>query len=532
MRRQVLKFLRNFASTKTDQKVIAQMRGIVDKIAKMTEDGSAEVRVEALELLCKLKVTHDMRFFGDKLKALDQKKLAAIKSARPTEAEENMQIEEEIYQPPPAAVPLVVPMICESTAPVKSMKDLEKELKSRNKMEDVSAKSSSIQTNKANSILQMQLNDLSSQSEAVRLNSYQQIASKSPSLKDKDGIYFTLKSKATKESSPNILKLILLIVKKYSPSDTIDLESIEFLCMHDWRKCKHLLTEFVQANRISQAAEDYIRNNAQLFSPASLPKATPSQTLSTNSQSGVSIRQLMVELSALASKMSNPVRDLRIEGAVQALRLLEQLPKVNSENDLTPAIGWNQDMMNQFFNVAKFRLMEPEYELPAKYARLLIEMIHKGIAFKSKSIRLLLPSVFSRAEGHPEIKLLMSELAQNNPVFIFSVLLGEISNENTRDVPLEFIIENNELFIRNADLKAYMGPLLNIIFNSPLDARLKNNCEKLLDQIVELCGETVLEAEVKKARIGFADSYLAKFNICGSKFAQAAQPSKSVVNRV
>lgn len=90
MRRQVLKFLRNFASNKTDQKVIAQMRGIVDRIAKMTEDGSAEVRVEALELLCKLKVTHDMRFFGDKLKALDQKKLAAIKSARPTEAEEKI----------------------------------------------------------------------------------------------------------------------------------------------------------------------------------------------------------------------------------------------------------------------------------------------------------------------------------------------------------------------------------------------------------------------------------------------------------
>lgn len=126
----------------------------------------------------------------------------------------------------------------------------------------------------------------------------------------------------------------------------------------------------------------------------------------------------------------------------------------------------------------------------------------------------------------------MSELAQNNPVFIFSVLLGEISNENTRDVPLEFIIENNELFIRNADLKAYMGPLLNIIFNSPLDARLKNNCEKLLDQIVELCGETVLEAEVKKAKIGFADSYLAKFNISGSKFSQPSQPNKAPANRL
>lgn len=129
-------------------------------------------------------------------------------------------MEEEVYQPAPVAV---VPMICESTAPAKSMKELERELKSRNKMEDISAKSSNIQNNKANSVLQMQLNDLSSQSEAVRLNSYQQIASKSPSLKDKDGIYFTLKSKATKESSPNILKLILLIVKKYSPSETIDL---------------------------------------------------------------------------------------------------------------------------------------------------------------------------------------------------------------------------------------------------------------------------------------------------------------------
>lgn len=65
--------------------------------------------------------------------------------------------------------------------------------------------------------------------------------------------------------------------------------------MHDWRKCKHLLTDFVQTSRFTQAAEDYIRNNSHLFSTGSVTKNTPppSQTPIANTPSGVTIRYLM-----------------------------------------------------------------------------------------------------------------------------------------------------------------------------------------------------------------------------------------------
>jgi len=35
--------------------------------------------------------------------------------------------------------------------------------------------------------------------------------------------------------------------------------------MHDWKKAKNLLLDFVQTNRFSLAAEDFIKNNSALF---------------------------------------------------------------------------------------------------------------------------------------------------------------------------------------------------------------------------------------------------------------------------
>lgn len=60
------------------------LRGLVEKIGKLTEDGTETVRKEALEFLCALKKVHGMKYFGDKLKNLDPKKLTVIRNAVPS----------------------------------------------------------------------------------------------------------------------------------------------------------------------------------------------------------------------------------------------------------------------------------------------------------------------------------------------------------------------------------------------------------------------------------------------------------------
>lgn len=69
------------------------LRGLVEKIGKLTEDGAETVRKEALEFLCTLKKVHGMKYFGDKLKNLDPKKLSVIQLAKPSEGQELAEME-------------------------------------------------------------------------------------------------------------------------------------------------------------------------------------------------------------------------------------------------------------------------------------------------------------------------------------------------------------------------------------------------------------------------------------------------------
>jgi hypothetical protein len=50
-----------------------------------------------------------------------------------------------------------------------------------------------------------------------------------------------------------------------------------------------------------------------------------------------------------------------MEAAEKAIKIMEMLPKINSESDLIPSAGWNQELINQFYNITKFRLSEPEH---------------------------------------------------------------------------------------------------------------------------------------------------------------------------
>lgn len=105
------------------------------------------------------------------------------------------------------------------------------------------------------------------------------------------------------------------------------------------------------------------------------------------------------------------------------------MPKISSESDLNTNNGWNQQLINQFYNIAKFRLSELDYEIGSSYCKVLLEMINKGIAVKNKGVRLILPTVFGKLkQGHADMKQLLNVLTQSNPIFIFSVMLGEIHN--------------------------------------------------------------------------------------------------------
>lgn len=73
-----------------------------------------------------------------------------------------------------------------------------------------------------------------------------------------------------RESNPNILRVILQCVKK-SVHSVLGLEHIELLTYHDWRKCKSLLVEFIQGNKINLGALEFVKNQGLLGQSHSVP---------------------------------------------------------------------------------------------------------------------------------------------------------------------------------------------------------------------------------------------------------------------
>lgn len=54
------------------------LRVLTDKIIQLTEDGVVKVRNQALDVLIAFKTTFGMKFFGEKVRALDPKKLQTL----------------------------------------------------------------------------------------------------------------------------------------------------------------------------------------------------------------------------------------------------------------------------------------------------------------------------------------------------------------------------------------------------------------------------------------------------------------------
>lgn len=113
---------------------------------------------------------------------------------------------------------------------------------------------------------------------------------------------YSIKSNGIKESSPNVLKLVLQIVKKYAGLDPIDMETLEYVYKHDWRKAKFLLQDFHSNNKFTPEASDFIRhNNITLSNNKSNPSVPPAATQTIN------LKGFMRELEFLLPSMTNPL---------------------------------------------------------------------------------------------------------------------------------------------------------------------------------------------------------------------------------
>ncbi len=125
------------------------------------------------------------------------------------------------------------------------------------------------------------LNDLISQNESIRYNAYQDILSKT-SYNDLKPLMYTIKSNAIRQSAPNNLKLVIQLAKKYAGVEPIDLQTLEYIYKHDWKKAKLTLNDFLTSNKFTPEASDYIRHNNISISNSkvnnSIPPAAIQQT--------------------------------------------------------------------------------------------------------------------------------------------------------------------------------------------------------------------------------------------------------------
>ena len=69
--------------------------------------------------------------------------------------------------------------------------------------------------------------------------------------------------------------------------------------------------------------------------------------------------------------MSHHLAEGKISSAKHILALMDKVPKVQSENDLESKNGWNQQVMDQFFNIMKHRIAD-QPDISELYCSILI----------------------------------------------------------------------------------------------------------------------------------------------------------------
>jgi hypothetical protein len=229
LKEETIKFMHNFLKKK-DSKASTLFRPLTEKLIQLTEDGNAKVRSLAFDMLVAIKHVHGMKFFADKLRLLDPKKLQTLELARSPVDAEPMEVEEEATVA--MAVVPVAPLIKESntnTSRLKPSKSMEvepsKSLQSSRvaKNDDGSSINSNGEYKVPRTLNLNYLEDISAPNEIIRTTAYQQMANKYLA-RDIKQFLRQIKQNALRESSPTILKHILGIAKKYVNGGEGDLE--------------------------------------------------------------------------------------------------------------------------------------------------------------------------------------------------------------------------------------------------------------------------------------------------------------------
>lgn len=97
------------------------------------------------------------------------------------------------------------------------------------------------------------------------------------------------------------------------------------------------------------------------------------------------------------------------------------------------------------------------------------------------------------------------------PAILWQFLALELPKEQNCGAVLEIIARNAEEYFKTSDQKSYILPLLTCI-SKELEPY---KCSQLLDQIVEINGESWLEKVARESKLSgnFLESYLKKWGI-------------------
>lgn len=328
-------------------------------------------------------------------------------------------------------------------------------------------------------------NDFESGSENTRLLAYQNLSQKLTQTIFQELIEaFKNGCNFFRESNPNVLKTVLVCVKK-SVHNAVGVEHMEFLMHHDWKKCKPLLIEFIQNNKLNLMALEYVKNTGILGQqPGQQSKRSiqtektldrereregNSNTQSNNAGSGLQggqyLKTFYNSIQNLIPRMSNPDPVIRLQSASTALELLKPMPMntLSESVEPTPAVS---EAISQLFSVLKFRIQDSNQQISNSYIHLTTQMLSKGFLTKYRTPgRLIISMLLQRLNNKnlSNLQYFIKEMVANHSVVLWQFLATEIAKETLCSAVLNVIKENNESFFKNADQKSYILPLLTCI---------------------------------------------------------------------
>lgn len=282
---------------------------------------------------------------------------------------------------------------------------------------------------------------------------------------------FKNKVPMTRESSPSLLKAILNLVKK--SATVISVEHMELLAYHDWKKCKHMLNEFIQTNRLSLPALEYVKGMGLIATqPQANSKRAEREREQAHGQSNFGaptltpLKQFYSSIQGLIPKMSNPDPNVKMAAADSAVQLLSQVPigaPTESTTEPNPSLS---ETISQYFNVLRCRIQDSNLEISNKYIEVVTEMLLKGFLAKYRTLgRQLMSLCIQKIPMHnmPNLDLLIEEMVRSQESLLWQYLAVELPKQEYCPTVLNIIRSHMESFFKTADQKSYILPLLTCI---------------------------------------------------------------------